>query len=147
MEGQGTSTLAHDYEFFDKALNGLNGVVYCSVFKQTDFDGEINFSPVVSVRLGGDIAGVQAYPNPFVDKLNVDLSNWENADAEIRLFDAAGRQVFYGVTSASSFALETGNLADGIYCLEVKGNGLLMKEIIVKSIQKRTWYVSKLNHF
>ena len=73
--------------------------------RQVDLDGTVAYSPVVALsRSVATAAALEAYPNPFADKLTVALpGRFEAQAASVQLFTLAGRPV-YGTTLALSAA-------------------------------------------
>ncbi len=121
VEGKGTTSEAHQYEFFDeKPQSGTN---YYRL-RQVDFDGGEELSKVVSVDFRNlqDFGNLRIFPNPVHDgELNLYFGEMldEGTTAEIHLFDALGRRVktaFVENTKVTSLSVD--GLAPGSYFLE-----------------------------
>lgn len=63
---------------------------------------------------------VSVFPNPFVDKLNVQLKNPDGLKVEIKMFDMSGRLIFSQKESGENFKIARGNLRPGSYVLKVE---------------------------
>ena len=80
--------------------------------KMLDMNGFYNYSPVRSVNYGaGD--GVQVYPNPFVDKINIQLGQNNSVLHTVKLFNGLGQELqtksFTGFISLDVQTLASGN--------------------------------------
>ena len=91
----------------------LAGIQYCNFRYISPFPGIV----------------VNVYPNPVVDKLNIDCSE---AMGELILYDAIGRKIIQVFPEANSFILKLGHLSGGIYILHI----LTTRSNIVKEIIK-----------
>ena len=67
------------------------------------------------------IRGVGAYPNPFVDKLTVEVRDQTVGKLRWSLIDDQGRDVLTGIANAGvgTFIISTGHLAQGGYALRM----------------------------
>ncbi len=135
----GSSAMKQDYSFTD-ARSSKNGVQYYRL-KQVDFDGTSKIYGPKTVNFGDIVAASpsEAYPNPFKDKLRVNISSPERGVATIKLYTATGRllktealHVEAGVND-SPLALANTAYEPGLYMLVIELNGRqqtikLMKE-------------------
>lgn len=129
VEGMGFSDEPMDYAFSDKKLPLTGGVAYYRL-KQVDFNGNFQFSEVLSVRIPSTQvqSGVwRAYPNPSKgQRLNLDLVNiqeYNNEPISVRIISPL----------AENFMIDGSNIRDvsdklsekiqsstnGLYILEV----------------------------
>ncbi len=89
--------------------------------KQTDFDGNFNFSNVIAVDfLSNEEPWLSIYPNPSSDVAFISCDA-TLLDKEYIIYNAAGAEVEYGVVSTTHFKLPVSDLEEGAYYLEVKG--------------------------
>ncbi|MBB6612098.1 T9SS type A sorting domain-containing protein [Pontibacter sp. Tf4] len=125
VAGKGTSNVANRYSFTD--ARPLTGVGHYRL-RQVDFDGQTSYSRIVAVnnRALEKNAVLQAYPNPFEEKLTVTITVPAAEQATLMLYNMQGRQLITrkvtlekGVTT---FDLETAQLAQGIYILRISGS-------------------------
>jgi len=97
-------------------------IVYYRV-KLTDVDGKVSYSNVAAVRISKAV-GIKAWPNPFVNSVQVQINSLVNTEIELRITDVKGRtilvqrnQVIRGNNQLSIENLH--RLASGSYLLEV----------------------------
>ena len=117
----GTTTAVHSYAWTDEApATGLN---YYRL-RQLDDDGRAELSNVQAVRFGASVvAPATVWPNPFTDRLQVDLSAYAAETVTLTLTDASGRRVRQlelvgGAVSAVAF----GELPAGTYVAQLRGS-------------------------
>ncbi len=119
----GISTNQREYSLIHHSP--VNGVNYYRL-KQVDINGSFSFSKIVAINF--TINGVNinsVYPNPFLNKLKIDISSDKNEAVRIQLTDNSGR-----VIKVQNASLQKGvngiwldnlaGLSSGIYNLEVK---------------------------
>ncbi len=82
------------YSFSDNEKDiSRHAVVYYRL-KQIDFDGKVSYSVVKMVRFGTDAKTfVQIFPNPYMEKINVNFTSEEDGKAEVRLINIKGQVV------------------------------------------------------
>lgn len=122
VSGYGNSSELQDYSYIDE--HPAVGVNYYRL-KQNDYDGQFEYSKIVSVRLQGEAISDtedQAplyYPNPVRGALTLEYISFVTTDALLDIYDLNGKKV-----SARNLALESGlnrfsidvsNLAKGSY--------------------------------
>lgn len=90
VKGAGNSNENINYNWVDN--NALNGISYYRL-KQTDYNGEFSYSEIktASCIRDGDFS---VYPNPFEDKLSIQLSEGFNYPINIEIIDFLGRKVY-----------------------------------------------------
>ena len=105
LAAAGNSTSARSYEYLDASAAAQAAARRYYRLRQVDLDGTVAYSPVVALsRSVATAAALEAYPNPFADKLTVALpGRFEAQAASVQLFTLAGRPV-YGTTLALSAA-------------------------------------------
>ena len=69
---------------------------------------------------------VEVYPNPVSDLLNIRLENSKNEEAEMKLYDAAGRVVSQKILSNCQESFSMKDLAPGMYLLRISQNGKIV---------------------
>ena len=112
VKGSGTTQQKNDYRFVDeRPLSILN---YYRL-KQVDFDGQFNYSPVVTAVAGkGKLKGI--FPNPTTDKVTLVGNDLTNDDV-VTIFDLNGRNVKTQKVSGSQ--IDVSDLAKGFYILSI----------------------------
>ena len=91
-------------------------------FKSTLWIDAIHFNAAVNVASGiaeiGAITGVNAYPNPTHDHINIAIEEGE-VGSQMQLFDLQGREVYNGILDRTTTAIDTKNYEAGIYAIKV----------------------------
>jgi hypothetical protein len=124
-DGQGTSSQMHEYLLTDHKI--VKGQLYYYRLRQVDFDGNYNYSKIVSARISGTGITLAALPNPFSSGTQVLVSlSGDHAEAKLIVLDALGRVVkvlHEGALSAGTHVydlqLQTGTPAQGVYTLRL----------------------------
>lgn len=129
VRAQGNSSVVSRYQFTDEniGLRAQGKVVYYRL-KMIDVDGRFDYSPVVSVNFNREATpGIVAYPNPFNDKVAIDLPI-TTGEVTISIVDPFGRDVassnhtLNGTTSVVEIA--NGQLLKaGVYFVKVSCEG------------------------
>ena len=115
--GAGTSFTTLNYSTVDNNPF-LNGTFYR--LKQTDFDGQFEYSDVISVKSSKSNDKITTYPNPT--KGLVSISGLNEEDTKITVIDLYGVDVSAKIeqlkTSYSSVSLDLSNLSHGTYFIQ-----------------------------
>ncbi|WP_114782655.1 T9SS type A sorting domain-containing protein [Botryobacter ruber] len=136
VKGQGNSSTAIRYSFTDKMP--LAGSAYYRL-KQLDYDGKHSYSNVIAVEAKGVAANLQlqAYPNPFSDKVTIAVTSPVAEKAQLHLLDVQGRVLLTKTVELRSGLTEVElgmqAVAGGVYILKLTGNGIDAKTRIMKS--------------
>jgi hypothetical protein len=113
-----------DYNFTDRTpFSGRN---YYRLSMQ-DRDGTKKLSNVVVIAFSGQI-NFTVFPNPFRDKLIVNISNAAGQSLNASLTDMSGKIVArknISATAGSSIEFKLPRLAAGIYCLRINDGSRL----------------------
>lgn len=120
VDGAGNSSTMLTYSTVDNTP--YYGVSYYRL-KQTDFDGQFEYSTIRSVNIIGDSSNeVQIFPNPTNDQIIILGDKFELA--EIRVFNSLGQDVSKIATivhtNESAAAVDLSNLSKGIYFVKTK---------------------------
>ncbi|MGK0364529.1 MAG: hypothetical protein ACI85O_001586 [Saprospiraceae bacterium] len=118
-QGAGDSDEEIRYNFTDtKPVNGINFYR----LKQTDFDGQFEYSEMVSAEIRNAIS-IDIFPNPTASELTI-ITPLDFTEGEIRLFDTSGRLVISTSVNERNY-LNLSDLSSGIYffrLLDKNGN-------------------------
>jgi len=78
---------------------------------------------------------IDIYPNPAQGQLNIALNQQVSEKLNLRVMDASGRVVFSSInTPAQKLSVDTKNLANGVYFLQVSSNEIqVSKSFIVQN--------------
>jgi hypothetical protein len=138
VDGAGNHNGILNYSTED--TNPVNGKNYYRL-KQTDFDGNFEYSKLVLVEFEGikSQKSISLYPNPSNgNNVNVSISGVHNKSLIIlRLSNSTGAEVYNSnLTAASDFAnvqLQTSELANGMYYLQIIIDGEIINQKVVVS--------------
>jgi hypothetical protein len=120
VRGSGTTTVSHDYNFKDsQPIDGTN--LYR--LKQVDVNGNVTYSPVVSVNF--NFRKIEIFPNPVQKQIyirnNINFSNGDNLKIEIS--DFSGKVLYKQNASSSGSNIITLNIpstiSNGMYVIMV----------------------------
>ena len=122
IKSEGDGSITRNYSYSDKALSP--GTYYYRL-KQTDIDGKITYSSIVSAVITGKgkISLSQNYPNPFNSSTTIrfDLPNIQRV--RLSLLDMSGREVKV-LTDKTAEA--------GTHIVSLSASGLLHQSYIVR---------------
>ena len=79
------------------------------------FNAAVNVSGIAEI---GAITGVNAYPNPTHDIINIAIEESE-IGSQMQLFDLQCREVYNGILDRTTTAIDTKNYEAGIYAIKV----------------------------
>jgi len=127
MEGNGTTTQPHEYNYIDKISEAGN---YYYRLKQIDFDGSYEYSNVVEVNVNVPLDFVleQNYPNPFNPSTVIKFSLPVNSKITIDIYNTLGEKVDRLVnkefsTGNHSVNFDASRLSNGIYYYTLNAQG------------------------
>jgi len=132
VDGHGTTTETHVYKYLDK--NPHPGVSYYR-FKQVDFNGDFDFSPIRTVNFANISDAVEVYPVPSGNQFFVNLNGFDFKRAE--LLDLAGRLISIETQQLNENKLEvkvSSKSSSGVYTLRLYGESgiVISKKVILK---------------
>jgi hypothetical protein len=130
IPGKGDSQVENHYEYLHE--NPSPGTNYYRL-KQVDFDGNFEYSHIVSVNIEQTQGKVQVYPNPFSDGFRVEVSAADGLPVPARLYDGLGRQVWQGIILETMQSLELPGLPVGVFLLEVEWSNSVERMKLVKN--------------
>lgn len=113
VDGMGDTQSKVDYSFVHENPNA--GINYYRL-KQMDWDDKIDYSNTLSQYIERQELAITAYPNPVLDRLQVDLPT---GDFTATVLNAQGR-VLRSVATNSQVTLNFSDFNSGIYFLVVK---------------------------
>ncbi|MEQ8337900.1 MAG: DUF2341 domain-containing protein [Cyclobacteriaceae bacterium] len=129
VDGAGTSKETLTYEATD--ILPLPGAQYYRL-KQTDFNGEFSFSPLVFVWFGQDLDPVKIYPNPSSDYFYLESKAYLDP-GQVELINLAGKAVKMNVIKeASKLKIDMSHHPPGIYLLRLRaGDRVIMTSKLI----------------
>lgn len=95
------------------------GIVYYYRLKQIDFDGQFEYSKIVSASLKNGNNWINIYPVPANDNVVVESSE---TIISSKIFDVAGRKIIAETTNLSEnkLSISINHLAKGVYYLKIQ---------------------------
>lgn len=95
------------------------GIVYYYRLKQIDFDGQFEYSKIVSASLKNGNNWINIYPVPANDNVVVESSE---TIISSKIFDVAGRKIIAETTNLSEnkLSISINHLANGVYYLKIQ---------------------------
>lgn len=132
VDGAGTSREILHYQYFDQSP--YFGQSYYRL-RQTDFDGTETKSEIQTVWIDQN-EGIEVFPNPFQDQLNIRMIQEGEEPLQLNLFDAAGRLVRQDQFSSSQNQINwigLDHLAAGNYLLEIRSDQQVSHFKLVKT--------------
>lgn len=127
VEGNGNTSATQSYLFQDVEVS--KDILYYYRLKQLDFDGQYEYSAVVSASLkGGQNFSINVFPNPsnVTEELIVAISSSIQTPAEIRVYDVLGKLVISDqvdlIKGKNNYPLDNTLFATGQYFIVVNMN-------------------------
>lgn len=120
VDGAGNSSIVLSYSEAD--LNPYPGISYYRL-RQTDFDGQFEYSHVIVVHIDGLTGSqIQVYPNPTENQVNI-VGN-ETGLSQMKIYNALGQDVTAQTEKVSinesKLVLDLSNLNRGMYYMKTK---------------------------
>lgn len=112
-DGQGNSELAHSYQVVDK--NPFLGTSYYR-YKQVDFDGKINFSPIQVLK--EQVGSLGLFPQPAQNELSLKVSDYKLIGASVS--DVSGKLISISYNRIDELIkFDVSDLSNGSYILHL----------------------------
>lgn len=118
VDGAGTSALAHNYMFNDKAK--LTNIQYYRL-KQIDLDARAVYSNTVVLKSNRDVLDLLSVTNPFNTTINMLFTKPLTQKMNIEMYDITGKVVFATSRNPGNLSLIEFTVADNLS----KGNYIL----------------------
>ncbi len=113
VSGNGNSNRLLQYSYLDE--NPLEGTNFYRL-KQNDFDGNFEYSDIVSLNYREDKNEISFYPNPVEDVLYIS-SNQNSENLEFQLVDINGKVLWSKKGDVKEISFE--NFSSGVYFLNI----------------------------
>ncbi|MDX1906450.1 MAG: T9SS type A sorting domain-containing protein [Bacteroidia bacterium] len=137
LPGAGTTDVAHTYEVTDPHPPGTR--VYYRV-RQTDYDGQHAWSPIVESSWIAPAFGVSFFPNPVSDQGQLRISADKTTSATVRVLTLAGQlistQEVALLAGENTVDYQTDTWAPGVYLVEVRRQGAGAVPVSLKIIKQ-----------
>ncbi|RTQ47180.1 T9SS type A sorting domain-containing protein [Hymenobacter gummosus] len=133
VTGNGTSTVAREYQLTDRNLSRYGRSVVYYRLRQVDQDGTEHESAIVTLAVPQQELTAEVFPNPAADQLTIRVAGLGAAKVQAQLYDAQGRLVqrlTQAVTNGSDIQASVKELPNGVYTLRL----LLPDRVLHRSI-------------
>ncbi len=130
--GNGTTNEISNYNFIDYDIQNDNTFYK---IQQTDFDGTIDFSPVVIIRNNNQSVSKtnepKIYPNPVNNGIvNISIENLNVR--KIYLINSLGQSIFVSdINSESKIEINTKEYKSGLYYIKLEGDQVTINPLII----------------
>ncbi len=136
VNGNGSTTVSHSYEFTD-VLNTSSAIVYYRL-KIIDTDGKFSYSKIVAIKLNGSMSveNFNVFPNPFITDMKVAITSQSDVTATFRVISFDGKELVRRMAAVQKgdniiVLKDFGVLPKGSYILEVTtGTDKLIRKIV-----------------
>ena len=136
VDGMGTTTIPHSYQFIDLSVpEGVNKLQYR--LKQVDFDGTSALSSVQDVALYAPSHLVlhRNYPNPFNPVTTFAYELPADGQARVDVYDMQGRHIQTLIDQEQKAGryevnFDASNLASGLYLYRISANGFSQSQVM-----------------
>ena len=136
VNGQGTTTQAHDYTFSD---NSVIPGSYSYRLKQIDYDGRFSYSNVVNVEITAPTVFQlsQNYPNPFNPSTTISYSLAQAGNVRLAVYNTLGQEITTLVNEFKEsgnyqISFDAANLSSGVYLYKLETpNFVQIKKMVV----------------
>ena len=136
VTGNGSTTLAHTYDFND-VLNTTSPIVYYRL-RIIDNDGKYTFSKIVAIKINGSLSvdKFNVFPNPFITDIKIALTSLTDVNATFRIISFDGKELVrrnIQVQQGDNIIVmkDFGTLPNGNYILEVTtANDKFIRKIV-----------------
>jgi hypothetical protein len=130
LPGAGTSFVTNSYSFDDASAPNVDCIYR---LKQTDFDGNTNFTESIIVAAKKQAGTISVYPTN--NTIKVSLGGSVNGPVSFSLFDINGKGVYNKSIESTDlqmncFEYNTNNLSKGVYVVTVTNNNQVYSEKI-----------------
>ncbi len=135
VPGSGNSNEMRFYNFLDRNEN--NGVVYYRL-KQTDFNGSLSYSKVITSKTCSieTQASMEVFPNPFDGVINLSYNSVNNSTLNISVFDVTGKKIYKteinSTEGLNTNSVDLNTLKDGMYYLKLENANTIENYKILK---------------
>ncbi|MEW6470506.1 MAG: T9SS type A sorting domain-containing protein [Bacteroidota bacterium] len=120
VTGAGNSTTVKNYELIDE--QPIVGTSYYRL-KQTDYDGKISYSHIVSANIQLPVFSVSIHPNPTCGKFTISATDKMSA---VRIYNSLGMLIYHAAGCSSEITVD----------LTGENNGLVFIQVFYESAAK-----------
>lgn len=133
VQGTGNSQEMRQYEYLDETVG--EGLKYMYRIKQTDFDGQFDYSHIIEIKTENLNDKLAISPNPVEDKLRLQFKNPGTENLEFYIYSVSGKKVktMYCSSEQNYVESDVSDLPSGAYF--ISSNVYELKQIrFIKAI-------------
>lgn len=134
VPGAGTTFSTTEYYWADK--QPFPGINYYRLL-QVDYDGQYQFSQIISVRLPQSQPEVIIYPSHFSDELHIRINTTENStgrlDGKLLSINGVLMKEFFFENSRETLTIQVNELPVGAYLLNIKIGPNIRSNLVFKN--------------
>ncbi len=128
VKGHGSSNSVYEYEFIDPTPS--TGISYYQ-YIQYDFNGELSFSPIITIRSSVNNNSFSVSPNPSTSSFAINFTSL--SEGEFTVIDLLGKSLFTKTIKVGTEKIEIGSeLAKGAYVVRLSGTNGVSTQLIIK---------------
>ena len=126
VAGAGNSNQTQNYSFTDQTL--YYEISYYRL-KQTDFDGQFEYTEIIAVKCDNKILEVMIYPNPVTNELTIEMPG-NTGSVNYEIINSTGAVIYNG-SFIQKTTIQTSSFAAGIYVVKfAKGDTYECKKLL-----------------
>ena len=134
VKGSGNSKMTNSYSLVD--TRPLDGVSYYRL-KQTDYNGSVSYSSLVSVEMSGQLEDMIVFPNPAKgDNIDIYFNAKDEAEVIMQVYDGMGRLVKSGTTQGTSGAntitVDVSEMSSGMYFVTLTSGTQVLRTKLIR---------------
>ncbi|MBC8486943.1 MAG: T9SS type A sorting domain-containing protein [Bacteroidetes bacterium] len=127
-----TNTGPPPNRYFNGSIDDIR--VYERVLSEDEINAlYIEGNPSFVDELKQCTSNLKIYPNPFSSETSINFSNPNNSNYKLSIFNISGNKVFeMDNIKSDKIEFKRGNLPEGVYMIELKGEKVFRSKIVVK---------------
>jgi cephalosporin-C deacetylase len=129
INGKGNANSLTNYQFTDK--EGPLSIIAYYRLKQIDFNADFKYSKTISLQsIKPNL--IELFPNPFTNELTIKINELK-PPFDYKLYDVFGRIWALNKTNSNEIIINTTELMNGYYFIEIKNKELTIIKKIIKN--------------
>lgn len=127
--GAGNSNKMIKYQLADENL--IESTNYYRL-KQTDYNGDHSYSKIIAIK--NKTENISVYPNPFNNKVNINIKDYDTENVTIEIYSVAGEMVMLkNFVGSENISINLNKLSLGTYHLKIYNDKFTHYKKIVKT--------------
>ncbi len=125
VKAVGNSSIPQDYTYEDN-VQKINGTKIYYRLQQNDIDGRFTFSNIIILQKISKNAEIFLYPNPAIDKMQVQVAFSTIANATVEIVNTDGKimqqEIVPVIKGSNNFSMDISRLTRGSYFIKIYTN-------------------------